>query len=147
MGKDNIQIFTRQIDNFVKLKYGAPKSVEGAYKRIKSNFKSFSMLYTIIAMILFFVATLFDGQFFSIFCAFTLFGITAILVDIFEPKVPIGDKKYPIKTLYAYILLLVITLLMAYFRGEISTLVKIGGVTLVLEIVHAVFAKEFALTF
>ena len=147
MGKDIAQIFTRQLDNFIRLKYNLPGGFERAYNRIKKNVKSFSIIYTLISMVLFFVATFFDKDFFAVFITFFIFALVAIIIGIFEPKIPVGDKKYPIKGWYMYIVLFVVTFFIAYFNNEIASLIKIGVVTLIAIVVHAVFAREMALDF
>lgn len=142
MGKDFVNIISRQIDQFIKLKYGLPKNVEGATKRIRSNFDKFSIIYTIIAIVLMFGATFFNKEFATPATVFAIFGVVAIVLGELDLRIPIGDKKYKVEKIYGYILLLLITFLMSYFTDSISTLAKAGGLTVLLELVHSLFAES-----
>ena len=142
MGKDIAKVFTHQLDNFIGLKYAVPSGFEKAYTRIRKNLKTFSIIYTMISMVLFFIATFFDKEFLPVFITFFIFGVAAIVIGVFEPKVPVGDKKYKIEGWYMYILLIVMIVIMAYFREEMASLIKTGVFTVIALVAHAVFAKE-----
>ncbi|ELP94795.1 hypothetical protein EIN_246890 [Entamoeba invadens IP1] len=141
MGKDYVKSVSKEFDNFIGCKYTLPKKVEEVTDRIRTNYNKFSVIYTLFAVLAFFIATLITKEFYAVFIAFLVFCCVSIIIGEVKPEVPIGDKKYKVKKYYAYIATIIITLAVAYYTKTMPTLTKTVGITLTLLTTHSIFAQ------
>ena len=137
---DYVKIVSKQIDDFVKIKYKAPKNAENLTDRIKINLKKFDIIYTLVAVLFGFISTVMDSKFYPVFICLTVGSVLAIVIGEMKIDVPIGDKKYRIKEEYCQIACIVVILLCAYYTETTNTLIYYLVFTAIVLCAHGAMA-------